>query len=45
MKKYLIFGKGGQLGSEWCRQLGESGVGVDLPEGDITDRYKIEDFM
>ncbi|MDO4585427.1 MAG: dTDP-4-dehydrorhamnose reductase [Planctomycetia bacterium] len=45
MKKYLVFGKGGQLGSEWCRQLGEAAVGVDLPEGDITDRYKIEDLM
>ncbi|MDO4575167.1 MAG: dTDP-4-dehydrorhamnose reductase [Planctomycetia bacterium] len=43
--KYLIFGQGGQLGQEFCRRLGRDAVGVDLPEGDVTDRYKVADLF
>ncbi len=37
----LVTGSGGQLGSELCRQLGPSAVGLDLPDLDITDREAV----
>ena len=37
----LVTGSGGQLGSELCRQLGPSVVGLDLPDLDITDREAV----
>lgn len=43
--KCLIFGAKGQLGSEFCRQLGARAVGVDLPEGDVTNRFAIQDLL
>lgn len=45
VKKYLIFGAKGQLGTEFCRQLGECAVPVDLPEGDITNRFTVEEIF
>ena len=44
-KKCLIFGAKGQLGTEFCRQLGECAVPVDLPEGDITNRFAVEEIF
>lgn len=44
-KKYLIFGAKGQLGTEFCRILGNRAVAVDLPDGDITSRYAVEDLF
>lgn len=38
----LIAGSQGQLGWEFCRQLGQDAVGLDLPEFDITDRREVE---
>ncbi len=43
--KILITGSGGQLGSELCRQLGSDGVGVDLPQLDLTDRAAVCDLV
>lgn len=43
--KILITGSGGQLGSELCRQLGSHGVGVDLPQLDLTDRAAVGDLV
>ena len=42
MQKVLVFGQKGQLGTEFCKQLGAEAVGADLPEGDITDKYALE---
>lgn len=45
LEKCLIFGAKGQLGTEFCAQLGSRAVGVDLPEGDITNRLAIADLL
>lgn len=43
--KCIVFGAKGQLGTEFCRILGTSAIPVDLPEGDITSRFKIQDLF
>lgn len=45
LPKYLIFGSKGQLGSEFTRRLGERAFPVDLPDGDITDFYAVEELL
>ena len=39
--KIVVTGSGGQLGSELCRQLEGTAVGLDLPEFDLTDRQGV----
>jgi len=38
-----VTGAKGQLGSELCRQLGPSAVGLDLPEFDLTNDRLVEE--
>lgn len=43
--KYVIFGAKGQLGGEFLRRLGDSALGLDLPDGDITNRAELADLF
>ncbi|MBQ2822035.1 MAG: dTDP-4-dehydrorhamnose reductase [Thermoguttaceae bacterium] len=43
--KYLVLGAKGQLGTELTLRLGERALPVDLPDGDITDKYAVQDLL
>ncbi len=43
--KILIFGAKGQLGTELMAQLAPWGVGLDLPDADISDRHTVTDIF
>jgi dTDP-4-dehydrorhamnose reductase len=43
--KITVTGAEGQLGREFCRQLGASALPLDLPEFDMTDRDQVQRTM
>lgn len=43
--KILIFGAKGQLGTELMTQFAPWGVGLDLPDADISDRHTVADIF
>lgn len=40
-----VTGSQGQLGSEFCRQLGAQGIGLDLPDLDLTDGAAVQKIL
>lgn len=43
--KILIFGAKGQLGTELMSRFSPLATGLDLPDGDITDRHTLKDIF
>lgn len=45
IERCLIFGAKGQLGTELALRLGRRAIPVDLPDGDVTNKYAIQELL